>query len=228
MHLAMVHRPAMRELVGQLSCLKREGENPGHNVVLLHGFGADASDLFPLADFLDPDQNWTFYVPDAPLEVPIGPQWMGRGWFPIALRDLEAGVDFTKIRPPGLNESSHLVSDMIFHLNSKKLVLGGFSQGAMIATEIALNQPEDVSGLILLSGALLDEANWTRKAPGLKDKKILQSHGMQDTVIPFSASQRLNELLKAGGADIDWIPFGGAHEIPMPVLTKARAFLNSI
>lgn len=218
----------MREQVGSLSCLVRPGDNDRQNVVLLHGFGADASDLFPLADFLDPDHNWTFYFPDAPLEVPIGPQWMGRGWFPISLRDLEVGVDFTKVRPPGLNESSHLVSDMIFHLNSKKLVLGGFSQGAMVATEIGLNQPEDIAGLILLSGALLDEANWTKKSSALKGKRVLQSHGMQDSVIPFAASQKLNEMLKAGGAEIDWIPFGGAHEIPVAVLNKAKKFLTEV
>ena len=218
----------MREQVGQLSCLKREGDRPGYNVVLLHGFGADAGDLFPLADFLDPDGNWTFYVPDAPLEVPIGPQWMGRGWFPISLRDLDAGVDFTQVRPPGLDKSAAAVSDLIFHLNSEKLVLGGFSQGAMISTEVALNQPEDIGGLILLSGALLDESGWKKKAAGLKGKKILQSHGQADAVIPFAASQRLSELLKGGGAELEWIPFGGGHEIPMPVLQRAKKFLESL
>ncbi len=216
----------MREQVGQLSCLKRPGENPGHNFILLHGFGADASDLYPLANFLDPEENWTFYVPDAPLEVPIGPQWTGRGWFPISLRDLDAGVDFTQVRPPGLDASTAAVSDMIFHLNSTKLVLGGFSQGAMVATEIALTQPEDVHGLILLSGALLDEKGWRAKAPALKGKKILQSHGQADQVIPFSTSQRLSDLLKGGGADLEWIPFGGGHEIPMPVLQRAKSFFD--
>lgn len=218
----------MREQVGSLSCLKRPGDEPGHNVVLLHGFGADASDLFPLADYLDPEGNWTFYVPDAPLEVPIGPQWMGRGWFPISLRDLEVGVDFTQVRPPGLDQSTNAVSDLIFHLNSKKLVLGGFSQGAMVATEIALTQPDYVAGLILLSGTLLDEPGWKKKASALKGKKILQSHGQNDQVIPFASSQRLHELLKSGGAEIEWIPFGGAHEIPVPVLKRAQAFLKSI
>jgi phospholipase/carboxylesterase len=218
----------MREQVGQLSCLKRPGDEPGHNVVILHGFGADASDLFPLADELDPEGNWTFYFPDAPLEVPIGPQWMGRGWFPISLRDLEVGVDFTQIRPPGLDQSTNMVSDLIFHLNSKKLVLGGFSQGAMVATEVALTQPEDVAGLILLSGTLLDEPGWMKKASVLKGKKVLQSHGQNDQVIPFASSQRLYDLLKNGGAEIEWIPFGGAHEIPRSVLKRAEAFLKTI
>ncbi len=218
----------MREQIGQLSCLIREGNNPGQNVVLLHGFGADASDLFPLADFLDPEEEWTFYFPDAPLEVPIGPHMMGRGWFPISLRDLEAGVDFTKVRPPGLDKSAEAVADLIFHLNSEKLILGGFSQGAMIATEIALQSPGDLKGLILLSGAMLDEENWTKKSAGLKGMKVLQAHGQADTVLPFAVSQRLNEMLKAGGAEVDWIPFGGGHEIPLPVLNRAKQFIAKI
>lgn len=218
----------MREQVGQLSCLKRPGEEPGHNVIILHGFGADAGDLFPLADFLDPDQRWTFYCPDAPIEVPIGPQWMGRGWFPISVRELETGIDFTKVRPPGLDESASLVRELIFELNSTKLVLGGFSQGAMVSTEIALNDPEDLAGLILFSGCLLDAANWTKKAPAFKDKKILQSHGMQDTVIPFQAGLQLHQMIKEAGAQAEWLPFPGAHEIPMPVLKKAQQFLAKI
>ena len=216
----------MREQVGRLSCLKREGERPGYNVVLLHGFGADASDLFPLADYVDPENNWTFYVPDAPLEVPIGPHMTGRGWFPISLRDLDAGVDFTQVRPPGLDSSAHDISDLIFHLDSKKLILAGFSQGAMIATEIAMTQPGDVHGLVLLSGTMLDEPGWTKKASSLKGLRVLQSHGQRDQVIPFASSQRLNDLLKQGGAQVEWIPFAGAHEIPVPVLKRFAEFLK--
>lgn len=217
----------MREQVGKLSCLKRPGDRPGYNMVLLHGFGADASDLFPLADFLDPDGDWNFYFPDAPLEVPIGPQWTGRGWFPISVRDLEVGIDFTQIRPPGLNESAQLIGDLIFHLNSEKLILGGFSQGGMVATEVALDQPEALQGLVLMSTGLLDEANWKKRASELKGKRILQSHGTQDAVLPFSAGQRLCEVLKTAGADVEWISFSGGHEIPVQVLKRISSFLKT-
>lgn len=218
----------MRKQIGKLSCLVREGANEGWNIVILHGFGADAADLFPLADVLDPDEEWNVYFPDAPLEVPIGPHMMGRGWFPISVRDLETGVDFTKVRPRGLDQSGAAVYDLVFELNSEKLILGGFSQGAMIATEVAIENPNDVQGLILLSGAMLDEDAWTKKSAGLKDIKILQSHGQSDQVLPFAVSQRLNEMLKKSGADVDWIPFGGAHEIPMSVLQRARTFIAKL
>ncbi|MBX3020958.1 MAG: alpha/beta fold hydrolase [Bdellovibrionales bacterium] len=218
----------MREKIGQLDCLVRRGENEKRCFVLLHGFGADAADLFPLADYLDPQGEWSFYVPNAPLEVPIGPGWTGRGWFPISLRDLEAGVDFTQVRPPGLDKSSEMVSQLIFDLNAEQLVLGGFSQGAMIATEVAMNSPNDVAGLVLYSAVLLDEPGWTKKASGLAGKKLLQSHGSADTVLPFSAGQRLFNLLKGAGMDGQFIGFSGAHEIPVPVLRKTAEFISNI
>jgi phospholipase/carboxylesterase len=218
----------MREKIGSLECLVRPGENEKDVVILLHGFGADAQDLFPLADYLDPAGEWSFYVPNAPLEVPIGPGWTGLGWFPISLRDLEAGVDFTQIRPPGLDKSREAVSQLIFELNPERLVLGGFSQGAMIATEVALSQPEDISALVLYSGVMLDEAGWTAKAPALKGKKLIQSHGSGDPVLALSAGQRLFEMLKKAGMDAEFVAFPGGHEIPAPVLKKTAALLKSL
>lgn len=218
----------MRKRIGNLECLVREGENAKHCFVLLHGFGADMSDLFPLADMVDPESEWSFYVPNAPLEVPIGPGWTGRGWFPISLRDLEAGVDFTQVRPPGLDKSAEMVSQLVFDLNPEKLVLGGFSQGAMIATEVALNNASDVAGLVLYSGVMLDEPGWTKKAPQLKGKKFLQSHGSADTVLPIQAGQRLYNMLTQAGAEGQFLAFPGAHEIPLPVLKKTAEFLRGL
>lgn len=216
---------AMRKKIGQLECLVRPGDSDKRNVVLLHGFGADASDLFPLADFLDPEGNWTFYFPEAPLQVPIGPMMYGRGWFPISVRELEEGIDFTQLRPPGLDASRDLVYDLIFHLNSELLVLGGFSQGAMVSTEVALENPNDVTGLVLLSGAQLDQARWSHKASGLKGKKFIQSHGTADQVIPFQAAQKLYDMLKAAGMIGPLLAFNGGHDIPLPVLNKVKEFI---
>lgn len=216
---------AMRETIGKVKCMRRPGEDEKRNVILLHGFGADASDLYPLADFLDPDEQYNFYFPEAPVEVPIGGGIMGRGWFPISVRDLETGIDFTRVRPPGMDASRDLVYDLVFNLNSDKLVLGGFSQGAMVATEVAIENPGDVEGLVLLSGALLDQENWTKKAVSLKGKKFIQSHGVQDQVIPFKAAQGLYDMLKGAGLEGPLLAFNGGHEIPQPVLMKTKEFI---
>jgi phospholipase/carboxylesterase len=217
----------MRETIGKLECLKRPGEDASKCCVLLHGFGADAADLYPLAEVLDPDGEWTFVVPNAPFEVPVGPAWMGRGWFPISVRALETGVDFTRVRPPGLDESAALVNDLLFELNPARLVLGGFSQGAMVATDVALGRPDGLAGLILYSGALLDLAGWSRRAPeAVAGLKVVQSHGTADPILPFSGGQALFDLLKGAGADIQFVSFPGGHEIPPAVLRKSSELLR--
>ncbi|MGE4130577.1 MAG: alpha/beta hydrolase [Bdellovibrionales bacterium] len=218
----------MHKRIGQLNCLTRPGSSDGFHVVLLHGFGADAQDLAPLSQVLDPEESWNFTFPEAPLEVPIGPMWTGRGWFPISLRELEAGVDFTKIRPPGLDLSRKLLQELVFELNPTRLVVGGFSQGAMVATDYAMENPDDWQGLIIYSGVLLDQPGWSTKAKALKGKKILQSHGSSDAVLPISAADQLSKLLRGAGTEHQFIQFGGGHEIPMPVLQKTREFLSAI
>jgi phospholipase/carboxylesterase len=210
----------------KLEFLKRDGEQDGRNVILLHGFGADASDLFPLADVLDPDGGWNFYFPQAPLEVPIGPGWTGRAWFPIPLRELEQGIDYSRARPPGIDDARQTVEDLIFDLNSKSLILGGFSQGAMLAVETAVRNHQDVAGLILYSGALLDAENWAKRAVDLKGKPFIQSHGTADQVIPVSSGNKLFEMLKKAGLVGGLFAFQGGHEIPMPVLKKTVEFLG--
>lgn len=220
------HIARMRKRMAQLDCLWREGEEPGNVVVLLHGFGADAADLFPLADHLDPAGLWTFVCPNAPLEVPIGPGWTGRGWFPISLRDLEVGVDFTQVRPPGLDRSSQMVGELLFELNADKLVIGGFSQGAMVAIDVAMRDPTGIRGLVVYSGALLDEPGWSARAPGLRGLQVLQSHGATDPVLPFNTGRRLHDLLQVAGVDSRFLEFRGGHEIPVQVLNATREFLS--
>ena len=218
----------MRKKIGPLNCLVREGENERDVILILHGFGADASDLFPLADYLDSKEQWTFVCPNAPLEVAIGGGFSVRGWFPLSLRELEAGVDFQNVKPPGLDTSAAAVGDVIFELNPERLVLGGFSQGAMIATEVALRNPEDVTGLILLSTTLLDQTRWRSLAAGLKGKPILQSHGSADQVLPLGSAQNLTTLLRAAEAKVEFMGFGGGHEIPAAVLSRAARFITEL
>jgi phospholipase/carboxylesterase len=152
----------------------------------------------------------------------------GRGWFPLSVRELQGGFDFTALRPPNMDASVESVRDLIFHLEPESLVLGGFSQGAMIATEVAMLDADVVKGLVLYSGTLLDEVGWRKNASTLKDMPILMSHGVRDPVLPVAYAQRLFEILKAAGAKVQMTEFPGGHEIPPPVLSKTKSFIKSI
>ena len=113
-----------------------------------------------------------------------------------------------------------------FSIDDSQLVLGGFSQGAMVSLDVALHRDTPPSALILMSGTLLAESEWKPRMSKLAGVPIVQSHGRHDPLLPFSIAQALRDDLTAAGAQVDWIEFAGGHEIPPPVLAGVSTLLT--
>ncbi|MFZ3228639.1 MAG: serine esterase [Pseudobdellovibrio sp.] len=202
-------------------------ENPdGKWVVLFHGFGADATDLASLKDHFHFQKpcNWLF--PNGPLSVPIGPGFTGRAWWSIRLSDLTN--DWTNSRPDGMEQAVNTIFKMISSMKFqwKDLILGGFSQGAMIATEVFLKAPETPAGLICMSGTLLSETTWSELAPNRKGSTVFMSHGEMDQVLPHKGSIALQKFFEKNEIKTQFASFRGAHEIPVSVLNKMDSYIK--
>jgi phospholipase/carboxylesterase len=205
-------------------------------VVLMHGFGAPGDDLVALAPIIKAPVRFVF--PEAPLELG-GLYGDSRAWWLLDLARLEdelrRGIprDRRDEVPPGLTEARDHVSRFLdevqtrFSLEPSQLVLGGFSQGAMLALDVALQRDTAPAALILMSGTLLAESVWTPRLPKLADVPVMMSHGRADTLLPFAIAEVLRDKLIAAGAKVDWQPFAGGHEIPMAVLTAVTKLLTS-
>lgn len=228
----MSQSPQIRQL-GGLQTLVVPGDPGAPVLVLLHGYGADAWDLAPLAQALPLPQRPTWLVPNAPLEVPIGPHMTGRAWFPIDMVALELamiagrGADLSGSRPPALESSRKQVQAMLeeFGADPAQVVIGGFSQGAMVATDWTLHSPVAPCGLVVLSGTVVDREGWTRLAANKPDFKFFQSHGRHDPLLPVAGARALHALLHQAGWQGDLLEFNGQHEIPMPVLAALQPWL---
>jgi len=202
-------------------------------VVLLHGFGAPGDDLVPLARVLDVPMRFVF--PEAPIALG-GMYGPGRAWWPLDLVKLEAELRAGTLRdrraevPEGLAEARAQVTQMLDELATRfpgKLVLGGFSQGAMLALDVALHRETPPAAVVLLSGTLLAESEWQPRFERLRGVPVFQSHGRHDPLLPFSIAEMLRDQLRAAGAALDWNAFAGGHEIP-PVLAALRELLARI
>lgn len=225
----------MRTSIAGYECIV-ENEGQSNCVVLFHGFGADFSDLAPLADFLDPDGNWTWIFPNGPTTVDLGYHMTGRAWFPISQADLESAVttgiprDYAPIttKPPEdvMKGLKFLVEEL--KKQYKGIVLGGFSQGGMITTHLFEATGDSLRGALLLSTVLLNQEQLDPILEKTKPKPFFQSHGSRDPVLHIKFGQALYQKLKSKGWKASWAEFPGGHEIPMPVLVKAREFLNSL
>lgn len=211
--------------------------NPGHSraVVLLHGYGADAGDLAPLSQALRCKHPVSWYFPNGSLQVPIGPMMMGRGWFPIDIEGLESAMqrgehrELAHFRPEGLQILSEKIGRWVRGLKKQheQILLGGFSQGAMLAVDSYLQNNIDVDGLILLSGSPMNLPQWESCIVERKPVPFFASHGRQDPILSFVGAQMLVNFLKQYQFTGDLLPFDGGHEIPPQVLQQLNIFINT-
>jgi len=221
------------------------GEQPTLAVVLCHGYGASGTDLVGLAQPLlatgiNGPVKAVLIFPAAPLDLAEQGVPGGRAWWPVDLdrlinrRTPELLDQFRRACPPGLVQSRDLLIKLLseagkhFGLAADRFVLGGFSQGAMLATDVALRLKKAPAGLCVLSGALINEAEWRRLALERGPLTVLQSHGKYDSILPFPMGAALRDLLLEAGADVDFAAFNGDHEIPLDVLHRLAHFIRRL
>jgi phospholipase/carboxylesterase len=107
-----------------------------------------------------------------------------------------------------------------------QLVLGGFSQGSMLATALAMTMEEAPAGLVIWSGNLVDKKRLEEWIPRRKGLKFIQTHGMQDPILGYEGAKSLFHTLQNAGFEGELLTFRGGHEIPLQALRKTGEFLE--
>jgi phospholipase/carboxylesterase len=205
-------------------------EPPQKLMVMLHGYGADATNLISLADEWKTIPGLGFYAvhaPDVCEEFSQGRQWFSlRGWDPT----LEALS--TQHMLHGLEQASTIVVPFLMKLlethglQPQDLVLMGFSQGAMMALHLAFQaMPQGVGGVIAFSGAFF--VDHTKPFTSLPPALLV--HGEKDMVVSVEGSLRAKEIIKqAGGCvTLSLSPFLD-HSIDGQGVQAAEDFLKKL
>jgi phospholipase/carboxylesterase len=212
----------------------REDERGGTAVMLLHGWGAPGDDLVPLAQELAQPRT-RFFLPAGPLTEMGG----GRAWWHLdpSDRPVHAWDDQPKAghRPhPQVGAARAAVQEVlrtiVARYQPEQLMLGGFSQGAMLALDVALAGAADpasaplVDRVAALSGVLLEDSLPFLHIPGARRLPALVAHGRYDQVVPFGGGETIREILARHGHAVTWRPFNGGHEIPAATVEDLRRF----
>jgi phospholipase/carboxylesterase len=219
----------------------REGGGSGPVVVLMHGFGAPGTDLVPLWRELQVPEEVRFVFPEAPLVVDRNapPDHAGRAWWHIDIALLQRRAALGAIDalldeiPNGIAEARSAVVSLLDALEaelgvpSERVIIGGFSQGSMLATDVVLRSERPFAGLAILSGTLIARREWQALMPKRAGLPVLQSHGRADPILPFSVASELHAALSAAGLNAEFVPFNGGHGIPGLVLERLAAFLRA-
>jgi len=188
--------------------LQRGPSHAERRLVLLHGWGADADDLLELGPLLVGPEVSVVAL-RAPEPHPYGP---GRQWYdlqPIDWGQLPAARQALQQRLEELGQSVPL----------PQTVLLGFSQGGAMAVDAGSSLP--LAGIVACSG--YPHEGWQ---PPAAMPPVLLSHGREDPVVPFGASEQLQRLLQGAGAEPQLLAFSGGHSIDGSVLTPISAFIR--
>ena len=202
---------------------KKNGANKG--AVFIHGYGASMMDLYGLHQV---NQNYNWYFPQGVLSL-MGE--MSRAWFPIDEQALQAAMmtgshrDLSEVEPEGMEAVVELVADFIISLPYEKIILGGFSQGAMMSSHLVSKLEDKLEGLVLFSGNLIDKNKLIQKLPE-SDLPVFQSHGHQDPILSYSGAQELKKVFEQKGYPVEFHDFQGQHEIPPQVINAWAAFMQ--
>jgi len=219
-----------------------QGGGDGPVLVLLHGFGAPGTDLLPMAEELELPDSVRCVFPMAPLVLePGAPDGLAaRAWWMIDMVELQVAMYtkqyevLTEREPSGLAAARAQLEAFLLALQRElsvepnELILGGFSQGAMLALDTALDSRLALGGLALLSGSVLRRSRWLELAPRRAGLPVFISHGMADAVLPFALAEESERLLKSAGLDVEFTPFSGGHGIPGLVLSRLGAFARKL
>ena len=235
--------------IGQLNCRVIDdlpvGKPPEYIVVLCHGYGAPGTDLVPFGpELLEHSPGLAariqFLFPEAPLDLEKLGMPGGRAWWHLNMWKLQRAVTTGEIRdlreeqPDGLEFTRQRLLALIAEWSERsgvpvsRFILGGFSQGAMLATDATLHLDENPAGLIVLSGTLLNEAKWRKLAPRHSGLSVLQSHGTDDPILPYMCAELLRDMLVEAGAKLEFVSFRGGHAIPMEVFDKVASTLEQL
>ena len=215
--------------ISALETICLESPNNDTAVVMLHGYGASMNDLMPLWEMWhQPNFNW--YFPNGVLALPMG-YYEGRAWFPIDMAKLQDAInkgiprDMAGSVPEHFDETITVLQTFLNELKTrhKKIIVGGFSQGAMCASHLAVAAGSVVDGVVLMSGNLVAESKFPKAA---KSVPFYQSHGVQDPVLSAQGAKELETKLLNLGFQGKLVTFQGGHEIPMSVINGVKTFLT--
>ena len=185
-------------------------------LILLHGRGATAEDILSLSTYLD-----------YPQLAYLAPQAEGYTWYPNRfIFPIEQNEPYLSA---ALLKIDNIVKDAEAHrIPIEKIFIGGFSQGACLASEYVIRNPKRYGGLLVFSGGYIGPLNVQREPSGdLNGMPVFLGCSDMDPHIPLQRVKETAALLEGMGGEVtEKIYPNMGHTVIEDEIEQARALIS--
>lgn len=202
------------------------------SVIWLHGLGADGHDFEPIVPELglSNTRSTRFVFPHAPHQsVTINQGMVMRAWYDIRDPELPGEVDEPGIRQSETHLRRYIDREIESGIDSRRIVLAGFSQGGVIVLRTGLLFEYSLAGILALSTYLpLFEATRTEAHPANKSTAIFMGHGREDPLIPIEAAKDARDFLSTLGVTLQWHEYNMPHAVCPEEIRDIAEWLSGV
>ena len=192
-------------------------------VMLLHGYGASIGDLAAVCPVIDLE-GYVYVCPRAPVRIEVGPGMAGYAW--VHFGDEDESVDDQRAEEllGGLFEE---VKEL-YEIGPGQVVVGGFSQGGMMAYRWGLSNPELFRGLAALSSRLPVPGSLRAQLPASRTQSIFIAHVTEDTMISVEEARESRRFLEEEGYKPEYREYAMGHQITQEVLGDLVPWIRTV
>lgn len=192
----------------------REGGPPHPGLLLLHGRGANEYDLLGL----EIDSRLFTVSARAPVEM-----WGGYHWYmPGEMGRDQAGFE----RALGLVQAFAAELPSLYPIDRAKLIVVGFSQGAVLACALTLSRPDLMAATAVLSGCLPAHRGFSVEEKAIAGHHIFIGHGTEDPGMRIEMGREARDYLASAGASVDYHEYPMGHQVSLDELHDLRRWLG--
>ena len=208
------------------------GPQPTASIIWLHGRGADGHAFEPIVPELglsgSPAVRFVFpHAPYRPVTVNGGATM--RAWYDIAIDERGFRQDEAHIRDSEQTLRRLIEQERERGIDSRRIVLAGFSQGAAIALHTGLRYPQPLAGIMALSMPVpLPERIASELNAANARVPVFLAHGTQDQVVPYPMGEYGHHLLEQIGLPVEWHSYPMGHTVTQEEVADIRAWLGRV
>lgn len=206
------------------------GENPDKLVVWLHGLGSDGFDFVPVARQLGlPEElGVRFIFPHAPqIPVTINRGYVMPAWYDVYATGLDRRVDIEGVKRSASQVMAIIEEQLAKGIDSKNVVVAGFSQGGAVAYQLVLSFDRPLGGLLAMSTYFATAETITLSDVN-KNVPVLIQHGTMDSVVDLEFGKRAAELLQEKGYDVGFETYSMDHSVCAEQIKNISIWLQQI